>query len=129
MHILFVCRRNTYRSRMAEAYARSKELEGFSFSSCGISAERNLNGPITWPTVRIAQHRGFQRHLKPMWIQATKTLLEEADFVVYLDPTVAADAAHLTTQTESETWNIAAVTSGNDGVLISESEQAIIRIS
>jgi len=113
---------------MAEAYARSLELPGFSFSSCGIKAQRNLNGPITWPAVRIAQHRGFQRYLKAKWTQATKALLEEADLVVYLDPSVAADATHIAPHTHAETWNVADVTSGNDGVLIRESEQAIQRI-
>ena len=55
MVIHFVCRGNTHRSRLAEAYTKSltQEIEDVTILSSGIEADRDLSGPIV-PFVKLS---------------------------------------------------------------------------
>ncbi len=85
MTVHFVCRGNTYRSRLAEMYLNSKQLSDIKATSSGIEADRNLSGIIGWYTQRIVQRHHLIQFEKPKWDQTTKDLLESGDFVVFMN--------------------------------------------
>lgn len=84
----FVCRGNTYRSRLAEAYYNSLQLLNASAVSSGIEATDNLNGPITVYAARILAAHGLTSYGKATWTQSTKENLEESDVVVFMNEDV-----------------------------------------
>ncbi len=85
MKIQFVCSGNTFRSRLAEAYLKSKKISGLTVSSSGVRAERNLNGPICEYSVRLSQEAGIGDYLSPVWIQTTKSDIEVQDLIIFMD--------------------------------------------
>lgn len=84
MVIHFVCRGNTYRSRLAEIYLNSKQLSNIKAISSGIEAENNISGPISWYAQRIIQKEHLVPFEKPNWQETTKDLLEKGDFTVFM---------------------------------------------
>lgn len=91
MKIHFVCRGNTYRSRLAEAYFNSLVIPGYFAVSSGIAARRDLNGPITTYAARLIAAHGLTKYGKAGWAQSTKEDLETADIVVFMSPDVYRD--------------------------------------
>jgi len=87
MKIHFVCTGNTFRSRIAEAYLKSKLMPGIDVSSSGIEAKINLSGSITWYAKDILDKRGLLQFTKKSWDQTTKQQLEEQDLVVFMSQT------------------------------------------
>lgn len=84
MTIHFVCRGNTYRSRLADTYLNSKKLNNIKAISSGIEADKNISGSITWYDQRIIQQNHLQSFEKPMWQDTTKELLETSDLNVFM---------------------------------------------
>ncbi len=84
----FVCRGNTYRSRLAEAYFNSLAIPDWSAVSSGIEASDNLNGPITTYAARILAAHDIATYGKASWAQSTKENLEESDVVVFMNKDV-----------------------------------------
>ncbi|MBI4058156.1 hypothetical protein HY408_00145 [Candidatus Gottesmanbacteria bacterium] len=95
MKIHFVCTGNTYRSRLAEAYLKSKKIKNLEVSSSGIEAHRNFNGPITWYAARLLKRHGIIEFASHTWTQTTKELLKTADVIVFMD---AKHHEHITKQ-------------------------------
>ncbi len=85
MTIHFICKGNTFRSRLAEAYLNSKELPNIKAVSSGVAASLNQCGPVSWYAQRIIQHHHLIPYEKPVWDQTTRPLLEEGDFTVFMD--------------------------------------------
>lgn len=83
--VLFVCMGNTFRSRLAEAYLKSKNISGLIVSSSGIEAEKNLNGPVCTYTVLILKKYGLLQYLSKTWRVTNKEEIENQDFVVFMD--------------------------------------------
>lgn len=84
MLIHFICRGNSYRSRLAEAYLNSKQIQGLNIISTGITASKNINGPISWPAARIAKRNNLINFMFPSWRETTKDLLNKSDLVVFM---------------------------------------------
>jgi len=84
MIIHFICRGNTYRSRLAETYLNSKQLPNFKAISSGIEADFNISGPVGWYTQRIIQKQKIVPFEKPVWDKTTKENLEKGDFTVFM---------------------------------------------
>lgn len=84
MTVHFICRGNTYRSRLAETYLKSKQLSGIEVISSGIEADQNISGPINWYTQRIIQKEHLVAFEKPIWQQTTKELLNTGDLTVFV---------------------------------------------
>ena len=84
MTIHFICKGNTFRSRLAEAYLNSKQLPNIKVISSGVEAERNDSGPITWYAQRIIQQNKLVPFEKPVWDQTTKLMLEEGDLTIFM---------------------------------------------
>ncbi len=87
MKIHFVCSGNTFRSRLAEAYLRSKSVRDLEVSSSGIKAHENRNGPITWYAARLVKRNDLVAHMSHQWTRTTLKLLKETDIVIFMDKT------------------------------------------
>ena len=88
-------------------YLRSKELSNLQVSSSGIEASKNLSGPISWYTSRLAKHNKIAKHLSHSWTQTTKKLLLTANIVVFMAP-IHRDRGEkeFDFKGKHETWNI-----------------------
>lgn len=85
MKIHFVCTGNTFRSRLAEAYLRSKSVRGLEVSSSGIKAHENENGPIAWYGAWLIKRYGLVPHLTHTWTKTAPQHLKNADLVIFMD--------------------------------------------
>lgn len=83
-HIHFVCTGNVYRSRLAEAYLRSKQLPDIEVSSSGTQAEEDAHGPISRTSARLANYHHLLLYLKPNWTQTSRKILDKADLVIFM---------------------------------------------
>lgn len=94
--IHFVCRGNTYRSRVAEAYFSTLQGSRADVSSSGIESWRYYHdGPKVFiePYARIvADQLGAGEHLSQEWTQTTDQLLGEADIIIFMNQDVYRDA-------------------------------------
>jgi protein-tyrosine-phosphatase len=84
MKIHFVCSGNTFRSRMAEAYLKSKNITLLEVSSSGIAAEMNSNGPIAWYAMRIIKNNKLIDFMSNSWQQTTAELITGKDLLVFM---------------------------------------------
>lgn len=84
MIIHFICKGNTYRSRLAETYLNSKKLKGIKAISSGVQATDNENGPITWLAARIIKNNNLIPYMSNYWTQTTKELLDKTDLIIFL---------------------------------------------
>lgn len=84
MKIHFVCTGNTFRSRLAEAYLKSKEMLDVSVTSSGIEAEKNLNGFMCSYTLTLAKIDGIEDYLSKDWKVTTKAEIEKQDKVIFM---------------------------------------------
>ncbi len=84
MHIHFVCSGNTNRSRMAEAYLRSKNIPGVIVSSSGTHAVNNQNGKLSRYAKRVLASSGILSYASRSWTQTTKEILESVDVVIFM---------------------------------------------
>jgi protein-tyrosine-phosphatase len=84
MKIHFICRGNTYRGRIAEAYLNSKLIKDIEVSSSGIEAEGNLDGPICEYTKEILKKHKIFQFAKESWTQTSKTELEKQDLIILM---------------------------------------------
>lgn len=89
MNVHFVCRGNVYRSRLAEAYAKSLQLPGMVFSSSGVEADKYyplekyaINYIEPW-TVQAIKVVGLDMDkLSPARTQTTNELLQGKDMII-----------------------------------------------
>ena len=113
MVIHFVCRGNTHRSRLAEAYAKSLtlDLHDTTILSSGIEADRDLNGPIV-PFVRLLlQNENLLQLTGTTWTQTTQSMIDHSDVIVFMNRDVYDDSVkqfHIPLA-RSQTWQIADV--------------------
>jgi len=96
-HIHFVCRGNVYRSRLAEAYAKSllKKDNEVQISSSGIQAELCLSGDVDTRAVKALEADNLKKYLAPSWQQTTQELINDVDIIVFMNNSVYQDALKL----------------------------------
>lgn len=127
--IHFICRGNTYRSRIAEAYSLSLvHGKGIaSISSSGIEAKLALNGDIKTDTVELLKAEGIDKYLTPTWSQTTQKDIDENDIIVFMSQTLYAQANKMFKLPKSKVkiWNIPDV----DGIypIIKENVNELLR--
>jgi protein-tyrosine-phosphatase len=94
MVIHFICRGNTHRSRLAEAYARSftKDMGHVTVRSSGIEADRDLNGPIVPFVKSLLQQENLLDFTRPGWTQTTQPMIDASDVLVFMSDDVYEDA-------------------------------------
>lgn len=93
-HIHFICRGNVYRSRLAEAYAKSSLTpdSNIKINSSGIEANLNLNGDVDSTAAKVLETENIKENLAPSWQQTTQQILDKADLLVFMSETVYEDA-------------------------------------
>jgi protein-tyrosine-phosphatase len=84
MIVHFVCEGNVFRSRLAEAYLRSKRVPNLTVFSSGIIADLNSRGPISWLAQRIIQLNNLVPFGSANWQKTTKELLEKGDLTIFM---------------------------------------------
>ena len=85
MHIHFVCLGNGYRSRIAEAYCKSKLInKKITVSSSGIEANsyKISNGPICWEAMRLIENNNLIPFMAWKENQTTKNILKKVDLLI-----------------------------------------------
>ncbi len=85
MHIHFVCSGNCYRSRLAEAYCKSKmQNQAIMIDSSGIVAQSHAmkNGPICWYAMRLIKKNALTPYMSWRERQSTKAILKNVDLLI-----------------------------------------------
>lgn len=116
MNIHFVCTGNIYRSRLAEAYLRSKEIPNLRLSSSGIAADEVGFQQVSWYTERLLKEAGILKYESPHCIEVTAEILAKQDLIVFMEQ-VHLDYVreHLGyTGTNYEVWHVPDVTCGTE---------------
>jgi protein-tyrosine-phosphatase len=113
MVIHFVCRGNTHRSRLAEAYAKSltPHLHDITILSSGIEADRDLNGRIVPFVKLLLQNENLLQLTGTTWTQTTQLMIDHSDVIVFMNDDVHEDAVKQfdIPLAASQTWQIADV--------------------
>lgn len=111
MVIHFICRGNTHRSRLAEAYTRSltQEIVDVTILSSGIQADRDLNGPIVPFVKLLLQDDNLLHFTGTTWTQTTQRMIDDSDKVIFMSDDVYEDAMKRfeVPLAMSQTWQIA----------------------
>jgi protein-tyrosine-phosphatase len=111
--IHFVCRGNTHRSRLAEAYAKSLilDLHDITILSSGIEADRDLNGPIVPFVKLLLQTENLLLLTGTSWTQTTQSMIDHSDVIVFMNDDVYEDSVKQfdIPLAKSQTWQIADV--------------------
>lgn len=84
MKIQFVCTGNTFRSRIAEAYLKSKKIQDLAITSSGIEANKNLNGSICDYTTWVLNNHSLIDFASKNWKLTEKKDLENQDIVIFM---------------------------------------------
>ena len=106
--IHFVCSGNTFRSRLAEAYAKSLKLSGYTFSSSGV------NSTVEADTLLSPYARDLARkHRLTAWLSKHKTqtsteILGRQDIIIFMDKDVYDDVQRSVKfdARKSTVWNV-----------------------
>ncbi|MEI6481196.1 MAG: hypothetical protein WCO19_02725 [Candidatus Saccharibacteria bacterium] len=108
IRIHFICRGNTFRSRMAEAIIRSQQLSNVTPSSSGINADEDQNGKIAyWGKTQLKRHKKLKYAAKK-WRQTTQAMIDGSDIVVVVAPDIYASMKnkwHIPKQ-KLHVWNV-----------------------
>lgn len=104
--ILFVCRGNIFRSRLAEAYFNKLRPGQDIVSSCGVEASRFGPNYVGESALKLAKK--YHLDLSPSPIQATQTSLDAADLIVFVKNDVYQEAKNLFNINESKVivWDV-----------------------
>lgn len=89
----FVCRGNTFRSRLAEEYWKSHNSTDniTSVMSSGIEADQRLNGGISYLAKQLLAKHNLTNH-KKSWTQTTQRNIDSSTIVIFMSKTILADA-------------------------------------
>jgi protein-tyrosine-phosphatase len=94
MVIHFICRGNTHRSRLAEAYAKSlaENVDEVTVRSSGIEADQDLNGPIVPFVKLLLQNENLLQFTGTGWTQTTQSTIDDSDILIFMSDDVSEDA-------------------------------------
>jgi len=105
----FVCRGNTFRSRIAEEYWRHKYSndKNIRILSSGIEADQRLNKGISYLAKELFNKHNLTNH-KKSWTKTTQKNIDISTLVIFMSETVFLDAKKLfdLTNTTYLVWNI-----------------------
>jgi len=107
--IHFICRGNTFRSRLAAALFNSlMPADEWAAISSGVNATDNLQGDTAPRTIELLAKHQLTEFDPGHWTQTTQALIDESDLNIYLSPDVVAEARR-TLDIESRPhrfWNV-----------------------
>jgi protein-tyrosine-phosphatase len=133
MNLHFVCTGNVFRSRLAQAYAKSllKNRTDINVTSSGVQADVGQDGPIAWYALKILDDSDLIPFISPIWVQTTSEILSSQDLIIFMQ------SWHLQqcqqrfgyTGTNYQVWDIADVTPDlNDDQIITFSQKKFAAI-
>ena len=130
MIIHFICRGNSFRSIIAEAYLNSLGVEGWSALSSGtVAASHKANNLVFYEmTLDLLGQHGIREFAKAGYgDQLTQALVEKADITVCVNQRVYDEGSQIATfPASTRIWSVADI--GEPGrVARTESEQLIYR--
>jgi len=104
--ILFVCRGNIFRSRLAEAYFNKLRPDSYIASSSGVEASRFGAKYASEPARKLAKKYQLELSLSP--IQTTQETLDSADVIVFVKDDVYKEAKNMFKINESKVvvWDV-----------------------
>jgi protein-tyrosine-phosphatase len=82
--IHFVCTGNIYRSRLAETYLKSKQLNNIKVSSSGIRAGVAEQVTISWYALHLIEQNNLLTFVSPTYQLTTESLLSDADMIIFM---------------------------------------------
>jgi protein-tyrosine-phosphatase/8-oxo-dGTP pyrophosphatase MutT (NUDIX family) len=106
--IHFVCRGNVYRSRLAEAYAKSEFGVGYEITSSGIYAIKYPHIYVS-PWTKILSHEyGLTQYLSEHTTQTNNHILENQDILIFMSEDVYKDAVskYIFNNSKSVVWKV-----------------------
>lgn len=109
INIHFVCRGNTYRSRLASAYTATLASNKYRTSSSGIGPRMSKVQTVNTYTKTVADHHVLTFDIDTPRTQTTNELLREADVIVFMNQDVYLDAAKrfIFDDRKSVVWDVA----------------------
>jgi protein-tyrosine-phosphatase len=130
MIILFICRGNSFRSIIAEAYLNSLMLRNLTAISSGTRAAAHRPGNLAayTETLRLLEKNGIREFAKPDYgDQLTQSRLERADVVVCLNQRVYDECQQLVAlPAGARIWSVADI--GEQGrIARTEPEKSLCR--
>jgi protein-tyrosine-phosphatase len=109
MHIHIACSGNSYRSRLVEAYMKSKVTNpNIQIFSSGIAAKEHhfTNGPICWYAMRLLKRHHLIEHMSWRERQTTSSMMGQADRLITMNQLHADYCLKLGFKGEYEVWSI-----------------------
>ena len=87
MNLHFVCTGNVFRSRLAQAYAKSilQQHPEVVITSSGVNADHAQDGPIAWYALKIADNNNLIPYISQFWTQTTSELLNNQDTIIFME--------------------------------------------
>jgi len=103
----FICRANVFRSRIAQAYLRSKRPD-LDIISSGVEATKNLNGSISWEADYLLTKHELKQYDAKKWQQTTQELIDKSDVLIFMASDVFKDAKKIVDlgSKRHEVWEI-----------------------
>jgi protein-tyrosine-phosphatase len=128
--IHFICRGNSFRSIIAEAYLNSLEVNGWTVSSSGTTAASHKVRNLIYygKTLALLDEHGIREFAKPDYgDQLTQSSLEKADIAICMNQRVYHECLQVVTFPASpRIWSVADV--GEPGrIAATESEEQLYR--
>lgn len=127
----FVCRGNTFRSRLAEEYFRSQNKNNniIRVMSSGIQADQRLNGGISYLAKQLLARHNLISH-KKSWTQTTQRNINNSTIVIFMSQTVFEDADKRfdLSSTKYIVWNIPDVKKNSSEAGLEEAENIYKKI-
>lgn len=113
MIIHFICRGNSFRSIIAEAYLNSLEVKGWTVFSSGTTAELDRARSLVYynKTLALLEEHGIREFAKPDYgDQLTQSCLEKADIAICMNQRVYGQCLKIVTFPASpRIWSVADV--------------------
>lgn len=91
----FICRGNTFRSRLAEAYTKSLKLPGYTITSSGVEADADKHIVISSYAKEIARQNHLSGFVAKTKHQTTQKILDAQDVLVFVSKDVYDEAIAL----------------------------------
>src|SRR6266567_4708294 len=130
MNIHFVCRGNTFRSRIAEAYLNSKSIPEITATSSGIYAGIKLNGPIDWYAMRIIFNNHLVSGMSACWEKTNTEIFKSKDLIIFMSKRHYEFCHDFVGDVPYEIWDIEDMPEiFEDAQLIAKSESVFMQIS
>jgi protein-tyrosine-phosphatase/8-oxo-dGTP pyrophosphatase MutT (NUDIX family) len=127
-NIHFVCRGNTYRSRLTAAYLHTLTDDRFAISSSGIAADHSTVKTCEPYALATAEKHGLTYGMQASKTQTTTELLQAADVVVFMNKDVYDEACKMYEfdTRKAVVWRVADIRDAKKAEVLAEHSDAAL---